>query len=161
MSAARCGGTCAPCAAPTPHCATLSGVTSCVACIADGECGAGKVCKAGACVDDGCPPPVASCTTGTESRDRCQNARTIGRKTAATSTGYQISTNTCSAYNRFDVCSWDAGADHAYRLYLRKGETTTIALSIGTGCVNSSWDATLHIFSNSGCGDVTCPTEEF
>ena len=141
---------------------------SCVACVSEAHCGATcapcgalQVCTGGACVDAGCPPPAVSCTTGAENRDRCSGARVIGRKTAATTAGYSIASDTCSASNRFDVCNWDAGADHAYRLYMRASETTSITLTTGTGCVNSYWDATLHVFSNSGCADTSCPTEEF
>lgn len=117
------------------------------------------ICRAdGTCRGDtDCPPPAAACVTGTQNRDRCQNARTINRLTAGASS-VVINDNTCSASDRFDDSSscWDANADHAYRLYMREGETVALRYQTFQGCSTSSWNGTLKIFETSGCDDVEC-----
>ncbi|MBN1771592.1 MAG: hypothetical protein JXB32_10040 [Deltaproteobacteria bacterium] len=124
-----------------------------------GTCTAPRVCgPAGRCI---CP--IQGCTTGSESRDRCSGARTIGRTSAASSGGYRISDRTCYAYNRFDGSDscWDAGADHAYKVFLRTGERIDITVDQGWGCVDTWWDTTIQIWTNSGCTDTACTTKTF
>lgn len=134
-------------------------------CVADTDCTGGFVCGAShTCVAPGCPPPADSCTTGSQSRDRCAGARVIGRLAAATTAGYSISDDTCYANDRFDDSSgcWDANNDHAYRIYLRKDESAAITLTTSSACPSSSssyWYATLQVFSNAGCSDTTCATK--
>lgn len=103
-----------------------------------------------------CAVPTDACANGTQSRDRCAGARIIGRRVAATSTGFTVTDTTCRASNRFDDCSWDAGADHAYRIWARAGETITANLSRGAACVGGSWRATLKLYQGGDCGTVTC-----
>lgn len=103
-----------------------------------------------------CALPTDACGDGAQSRDRCAGARVIGRRTAATTTGYSVTGSTCSASNRFDDCSWDAGSDHAYRIWARAGETITANLTRGAACVGGTWDATLKLYQGSDCGTVTC-----
>jgi hypothetical protein len=159
---AACGDTCSPCGGTTLHCLDSGTTSSCVECTADDQCTSGNICgPTHTCIPDGCPPPVASCTTGTQSRSGCTNARTIGRTVAASAAGYVISTDTCSASNKFDTCDWDAGGDHAYRLYMRKGESASLDVVIGGGCVTSFWSMTLKVYSNTGCDSQACTTEDF
>ena len=79
--------------------------------------------------------------------------------------GFSISSDTCYAYNRLDDSGscYDAGADHTYRIYLRAGESMAVTLTDSWACptYNSSfWDATLKIFSNSGCNDLLCTSKD-
>jgi hypothetical protein len=103
-----------------------------------------------------CAVPTDSCADGAQNRDRCAGARIIGRRTAAGTAGFTVSGTTCSASNRFDDCSWDAGPDHAYRIWARAGETVTVNLSTGAACVGGSCDATLKLYQGGDCGTVTC-----
>ncbi|MBI5531284.1 MAG: hypothetical protein HY898_01115 [Deltaproteobacteria bacterium] len=158
---AACGATCQPCASPTPRCLDEGATSKCVQCLVDGDCTGGKVCNAShSCVDPGCPPPADSCNNGTQSRSGCSNARIIGRKVAATSTGFKIIDDTCSASDKFDDSSscWDANADHAYRLYMRKNDSASIDITSSWDCQSSysSWNVTLQIWGNTGCGDLAC-----
>ncbi len=117
----------------------------------------GDVCRAdGTCMGSvGCALPTDACANGTQSRDRCTGARVIGRSVAAMAAGYVVTGDTCSASNRFDDCSWDAGNDHAYRMWMRTGETASIQITRTDTCF-SSWSATLKIYESTGCSDVTC-----
>jgi Cys-rich repeat protein len=156
-----CGATCVGCASPSPKCLDQGATSKCVECLANTDCTGGKVCNtSNACVDPGCPPPADSCTTGTQNRSGCANARIIGRKTATTTNGYKLSDSTCYASDKFDDSSgcWDANSDHAYRLYMRQGETASIDIQSGWDCASSysSWNVTLQIWGNSGCGALTC-----
>lgn len=141
---AHCGG-------GTPYC-NMSTYT-CVQCTDNSHCnvGAGEICSNYQCT---VPVPSDSCSTGSQSRDRCSNARIIGRSTAKIVSGYSISSNLCSANNRVDQSSgcWDAGPDHTYKIYLRAGETAAMTISTGTSCINSSWAATLSVYNDAGCG---------
>ncbi|MEZ4408403.1 MAG: hypothetical protein R3A52_18305 [Polyangiales bacterium] len=113
--------------------------------------------SAGVCVGTVvCGLPSDACTDGTQSRDNCGNARVISRRTAASTSGYTVTADTCSARNRFDDCSWDAGGDHAYRIWARSGETVTATITRGGGCVSSSWDVTMKIYQGADCGTVPC-----
>lgn len=120
----------------------------------------GDVCRAdGTCAGSvGCPLPADACTNGTQSRDRCSGARVIGRAAAAATGGFVITGSTCSASNRFDDCSWDAGNDHAYRMWMRAGETASIRIERTDTCY-SGWSATLKIYESTGCTDVTCAND--
>jgi hypothetical protein len=96
---------------------------------------------------------LEACTTGTQNRDGWSKARTIGRTQSATTSGYQISDHTCYAYDRFDESSgcWDANSDHAYRMYLRKGEKIDVTLSTGWDCDNGwGWYATFSVYGTTG-----------
>ncbi len=135
---------------PDPSCGT-----SCGTCTAPATCNSSGQCESG------CPPPVESCTTGTQTRDRCTNARIVGRSEAGLGGGYSISDSTCDASNRFDDCSWDAGADHAYRIYMLAGESISVYVYADWACSfydSSWWDLTLKIYKNAGCSDTLCTT---
>lgn len=116
------------------------------ACRADGSC-AGVIAP--------CTLPADACTTGAQTRDRCANARIVGRAEAALAAGYRVTGTTCTASNRFDDCSWDAGNDHAYRLWMRTGETMTASVTNRATCFDS-WSITLKVYESTGCADVTC-----
>lgn len=134
-------------------CAHYPGGTPCD----DGNPGtSGETCTAPGNCGGVCQLPIEACSNGVEGRDRCTEARVIGRRTAATTAGYVVSGDTCRAANRFDDCAWDAGSDHAYRLWLRAGETVTVSLAIGGGCATSTWDATLKLYQGTDCATVTC-----
>jgi hypothetical protein len=118
----------------------------------------------GTCAGDpGCPPPVESCANGAQNRRDCSGARIIGRTIAAG--GFVIDTDTCSAWDEFDDSDdecWDAGGDHAYRLYMRTGEVATIHYENSWACYSSDWyDGTIKIFENSGCADTACTSKVF
>ncbi|MDO9015710.1 MAG: hypothetical protein Q8S73_09600 [Deltaproteobacteria bacterium] len=164
-SAGACGGTPVVCASDPCATRACAGTATCavtphpgVACDDGNALTNRDVCSAaGACVGTVvCGLPADACGDGAQSRDRCTEARVIGRRTAASTAGFSTTANTCSASNRFDDCSWDAGGDHAYRLWARAGETLTVTLSRGSGCVSSSWDATLKLYQGGDCGTVTC-----
>jgi Cys-rich repeat protein len=162
-SDAACGASCAACGGATPRCLAQGQTSTCVACVSDADCTGGNICgSANTCIPPGCPPPADSCTTGTQNRNGCGNARIIGRTVAATGSGYVINDDTCSASDKFDDSSgcWDANADHTYRIYLRKGESMSVTLATGTACIGGSWYGTLKIFSNSGCGDLSCAQKD-
>jgi hypothetical protein len=113
--------------------------------------------SAGVCVGTVvCTVPTDACADGTQNRDRCAGARIIGRRTAGGTAGFTVTGTTCSASNRFDDCSWDAGNDHAYRLWVRAGETLSATLTRGSACIGGSWDATLKLYQGGDCGTVTC-----
>ncbi len=110
----------------------------------------------------GCTLPTNACTDGTESRDRCTGARVIGRRTASGMGGFTVSGDTCSASNRFDDCSWDAGADHTYRIWLRAGERMSARItSRSATCFSSSAAYTLKLYESTGCADVTCGSDRW
>ncbi len=109
------------------------------------------------------PSQVAgACVDGAESRAGCGGARTIGRTTAATATGYQISDDLCSASNEFNssvTSCFDAMGDHTYRIYMRAGDLFDAQLSTNNKCGGGSWSCTLKIYSTaqtSGCGSLSC-----
>lgn len=109
---------------------------------------------------------IRGCVTGTESRKGCANARTIGRATAATSTGYKISDNLCSATDNFDesgTSCWDANADHAYKIWLQAGDTLGLSLTTSWPCAFDlfTWYASLKIIENSGCDSTACTTRTY
>jgi hypothetical protein len=104
----------------------------------------------------GCVMPIDACANGAQSRDRCTGARIIGRMDAADADAFRLTGTTCSASNRFDDCSWDAGRDHAYRIWLRNTEQIAITVSTTSGSCGPDWAATIKIFESTGCGDVTC-----
>lgn len=164
------GGTCdaltAACTTPytdtaCPHyCLT----DECVECRDDGDCTGTEFCNAdNECEDAGCPPPVESCTNGSQSRSGCSGARVIGRTVAGTSSGFSISDDTCYASDDFDDSGscYDAGADHSYRIYMRAGESMDVYVYADWGCVETWWDLTLKIYQNSGCSDTSCTTRAY
>ncbi len=115
-------------------------------CQADGTC-AGTA---------GCALPADACINGSESRDGCANARIISRGSARS--GYSTTGDTCSARNRIDDCSWDAGADHTYRIWMRAGEQVSASVVKSNTCF-SGYSATLKLYESTGCADVTCGTD--
>jgi hypothetical protein len=75
----------------------------------------------------------------------------ISRKTAAA--GFVKSDNTCSATDDEDNGSgcFDAGADHTYKLFLRTGDSLSVALDSSQRCIDSTlYDATLKIYAPQG-----------
>ena len=160
QTSAACGASCSACPSNLPHCFAEAATSSCVECLNDGHCTGGYTCDPSLHVcKDPCWPPVVSCTTGTQSRDGWNNARTIGRTAAATGSGYQISDNTCYANDRFDESSgcWDANSDHTYRIYLRATEKIDVTLTTGEPCgYYASWYATFSVYgATGGCQGTT------
>ncbi len=163
-AAGSCGGTAVTCASDQCMTRACAGTAACMQTPRTGPCDDGNALtindactSAGACTGTPiCGFPPDACANGTQSRDRCTGARVIGRRVAATTAGFSLASDTCSASNRFDDCSWDAGGDHAYRIWARSGETITVNLTQGSGCNKSYWDATLKIYQGADCGTVTC-----
>ncbi len=153
----QCGATCGACSGTNDHCKDYgNGTSACVDCTDNSHCASGYVCNSSnQCV---VPIPAEACTTGSQSRDGCSNARIVGRKTAKGSSGYVISADTCYANDKINqpsgsgIC-YDAGSDHTYKIYLRAGETAAMTLSTSFPCGDgSSWDATLSVYNNTACG---------
>jgi hypothetical protein len=164
-AAGACGGAAVTCASDVCATRACAGTATCAVTPHPGvPCDDGNattnrdVCSAaGACVGTAfCALPADSCADGTQSRDRCTGARVIGRRTAAGTAGFFISSDTCSASNRLDESCWDAGGDHTYRIWARTGETVTATVTRGEGCRTSSWDASLKFYQGADCGTVTC-----
>lgn len=103
-----------------------------------------------------CALPSNACADGAETRDRCAGARVIGRRQAAMAAGYTATGNTCTASNRFDDCSWDAGNDHAYRIWLRAGERVSARITARAASCFDTPAITLKLYESLGCSDVTC-----
>lgn len=119
----------------------------------------GDVCLAdGTCMGTmgGCSLPGDACANGSQSRDRCSGARVIGR--SAASTTYVTTASTCSGNNRFDDCSWDAGDDHAYRIWMRTGEQIAVSVNKRNTC-HSGYSATLKLYEPSDCTSVSCGSD--
>ena len=109
-------------------------------------------------VGSGCTLPTDACTNGSQSRDGCGNARIIGR--GAARTGFSTTGDTCSARNRFDDCSWDAGNDHAYRIWMRAGESIAVSITKTNTCF-TGWASTLKLYESTGCSDITCNSDRW
>ncbi len=108
-----------------------------------------------------CALPSNACADGAETRDRCTGARVIGRRQAAMAAGYSATADLCAASDRFDDCSWDAGSDHAYRIWLRAGERVSARITSRAATCFSSPALTLKLYESSGCADVTCGTDRW
>jgi hypothetical protein len=113
------------------------------------------------CASTGVPPNA--CTTSTSNRDRCSNARIIGRRDARTgwSSGVQ---NTCSASDRHDdaCASFDVGPDHTYAIYVRAGERVTATLGTTTTRCASGEEYRSYLkmkfhASTDASGATSCP----
>ncbi len=108
---------------------------------------------------------VQGCTSGSESRAGCAHARTIGRRDAAFNEyGYSVPYgDLCGESNHFDgipgqTCS-GAGPDHAYRLFMRQGETAHIHLDPYYECSGSDdLHVTFTVWSGSNCLETACET---
>lgn len=147
-------------------------------CSAGGTCGGGAsaaVCGDGQCTcgetfascsaDCAVPLPSNACPTGSQSRDRCSNARVIGRQAARSgwSSGEQ---NTCNASDRFDgECGglFDVGFDHAYTIYVLAGERVTVELGTTTRRCTSGEEFHSRLkfkfnASTATSGASSCPT---
>ena len=172
-SAGVCAGTALACDSMDTQCRdyTCDGDPTCAssprtgaACDDGNALTAGDTCDAsGTCVGASvCTLPPTACADGAESRIGCgtSGTRVIGRRTAAGAVGALINGNTCTAASAFNGsdCAYDGGPDHAYRIWLRAGETLTVDLRRQSDCDGgaATWDATLKLFESTGCGDVTC-----
>ncbi|MBW2277880.1 MAG: hypothetical protein JRF63_10330, partial [Deltaproteobacteria bacterium] len=127
------------------------------------NCGETETTCPGDCVS--CELPSAACNNGSQDRNGCSDARVIGRSDAGDSDGFTISDDTCYDSDDFDDSSscWDANADHAYRLFMREGESAYIRVETDFDCDWESfyWNATLKIFENSGCESTACTTKVY
>jgi hypothetical protein len=165
-----CGISCGTCTPPLV-CNSHGLCVECVPDCSDRECGPDPVCStscgtctapstcddSGVCVEPGCPPPVASCSSGSESMNGCDNARTIGRPAA--SSGYSSSPDTCYAsWNLDEGGCGDYGADHAYRIYMLEDESMHAEVDSFMDCEweYSWWSITLKVYGNTGCDDTSC-----
>ena len=177
-----CNGT--PTCAATPRvgapCNDGNSCTVGTTCTASGTCGGGSpantcgdgVCNCGESFDS-CPQdctvtlPSNACTNGSQSRDRCNNARTISRGAASSgwTSGEQ---STCSGSNRFqNECGsiFDVGNDHVYALYMLAGERATLRVNTSTRRCQSgdNFSARLKLRFNAdatAAGATQCPSFE-
>lgn len=131
----------------------------------DGTCSCGETYAN--CPQD-CPFPLPgnACTTGSQNREGCGNARTISRGAAASTfvSGIQ---NTCNADDDHDgECSiFDVGNDHTWTLFVRAGETVTAELGTDNrDCASGEEYHSRLKFkfnaSTSSSGASSCPTFE-
>lgn len=110
---------------------------------------------------------VAGCTTSSGDRLTCATARTIGRRTAGPLAGYIVTSMplplTGSSVTDGTILCPALGQDHAYKLFMRKGETATVTLAAKTADVVLStlfWeslDCATNVCSGSPfkCGSST------
>lgn len=105
-------------------------------------------------VEDTGPCAIAGCTTGSESRATCATARTISRKTAGVLGGYAatgLALPTTTIADGSASCS-AAGPDHAYRLFVRKGEAVDVTIASKTA---GNTLRTL-LFESASCAAAAC-----
>lgn len=123
----------------------------------------------GTVVTDGGGCAVQGCLKDSADRLTCGTARIIARRTAGPLGGYiatGISLLTAAAATKItdgNITCPAYGPDHAYRLFMRKGETTTVTLAATTSGVNLStlfWessDCTTNVCAGTSfkCGSST------
>ncbi len=105
-------------------------------------------------VEDTGPCAIAGCTTGSESRATCATARTISRKTAGVLGGYAatgLALPTTTIADGSASCA-AAGPDHAYRLFVRKGEAIDVTIASKTA---GNTLRTL-LFESASCAAAAC-----
>lgn len=137
---------------------------TCMYDVTNTPCAAGETCMNGACQQSTCVMPNEACSDGNQSRAGCANARVIGRILASSIPGFSVTANTCSASNSSEgpnsSACWDYGRDHAYRMFMRSGETANISIGHGSKCASAtSWDAVFKIYAGTGCLDKSCTTK--
>lgn len=157
-AAPRCmAGTCVDVPRTGSSCDDGNACTLADRCDAAGTCVGGSsaaVCGDGACncgeTHASCPSdcpralPANACTAGAQNRDRCSNARIIGRGAAA-ATWASGTQNTCGASNRHSgECGglFDVGNDHTYALYVQAGER--VVATLGTTSTRCSSGEEFH-----------------
>lgn len=97
-----------------------------------GKVDTGSITDTGSTTDSGgCA--IQGCLTSSTDRLTCATARTISRKTAGTITGGYLATITMlpatSSITDGTLTCLALGPDHAYKLFMRKGETATVVVS--------------------------------
>jgi len=116
---------------------------------------------------DGGACAVAGCLTSSGDRLTCATARTIGRRTAGPLGGYNATITLLPASSSITdgtITCLALGADHAYKLFMRKGETAAVTLSdasdAGVKFNTQFWesgDCTTNVCAGSAtkCGSST------
>ncbi|MBK7584980.1 MAG: hypothetical protein IPI67_32920 [Myxococcales bacterium] len=108
---------------------------------------------------------IQGCSDGNTSGVGCAAARTIGRTTASGVQGYVKTDTTCNladASTGYGTGCADLGGDHTYRIYLRAGESISVALTQGSKCSTAtSFNRTFKILSGANCSDTTCSVKTF
>ena len=78
-------------------------------------------------------------------------ATSARRNIAAAVSGFSKNSSTCGVSDNEDESDsscWDAGGDHAYRVFLLPGDSVSIVYDTGTACVDF-FDGTLKIYEPS------------
>jgi hypothetical protein len=163
-SASACGANCTACGGATPFCKDEGATSRCVECLSNANCTNGKTCANGACVS-GCPAPSAACSATGDQDGTCSGAYTITRPSAAA--GFHIDDN-------YGLCGRDSdfanitgcesgvsnGADAAYRIFMKIGETLDVSLLRGSSTCTIGWNGTvsLKIYGTACSTDCSsCP----
>jgi hypothetical protein len=121
-----------------------------VECLSNANCTGGKTCSNGTCVA-ACSAPAAACGSAGDQDGSCAGAYTISRADAAA--GFHINDDygMCGRANDFPSVSGcesggsSNGADAAYRLFMKTGETAHIALTRGASTCLSAWSGTISL----------------
>ena len=108
----------------------------------------------GVLADGGCA--IQGCATGSQDRLTCATARTIARRTAGPLGGYNatVPMGTASIYDTTSITCIAAGFDHAYKLFMRKGEVVTATAGPSTGSAKYS----VVMFEGGDCATNSCAT---
>ena len=149
-TADACGEGCQPCGDGTPHCGP--GGQQCVQCLDSGDCPAGQICTANACVPD-CQVPGCQTDLGPKGK-KCKEAYVVGRLDAAQTAHFEGDTDGDGddddlnyAFGKSEC--WDASYDNFYRIYLRAGETLAVVLEPK----ETEFDAMLKLYTGTECDD--------
>jgi hypothetical protein len=127
---ASCGQACQPCPALTPKCKPDG--SGCVGCLGDGDCQAGWLCNANACIPpckaQGC---AADLSAGGQS---CKKAFVVGRLEASKTVKFAHDTSDSGDDDDLNYFfgkteCWDASYDLFYRIYLMPGETLSAVVT--------------------------------
>lgn len=89
----------------------------------------------------------------------CANANTVGRKNVGTGGTWSAGNSTClSAQNSFGSYAGcpSSNLDYAHRVFMRKGETLHITLTLGNPCYWAGpWSMVFKIYSGAACAEST------
>lgn len=172
-TASACGASCTACGGSTPFCLDQGATTQCVECLSTSDCTSGKTCNNGTCVA-GCPAPAAACADGGDQDGSCAGAYTIRRGDAAA--GFEVANvyGLCDRGNDFpSVAGCESGgssngADAAYKLYMKTGESIHVVLTRGASTCTSGWNGNISLkiygtpcSANCATCAQTCSTQQY